>query len=383
MRRRFGRFLVILVGVTTLIQVPTVLVLSRLLRGAGVPLAPLVVVAALALSTVGFFARFRPGRGDRPKGAVARHLVDLPYFVHWCASFVFLPLSLLVSLAGLSVSFASGHGAHLPADALTVTWLACVAAALYGVYVRRRFAVVHRRELAIAGLPRAFDGYRIVQLSDLHVGSLTPVRWLDRWVAIANRQGADLTGVTGDLVSSGGAWLQDTAHSLGRLHAPDGVVVSLGNHDYFATTNVLVEALMREQITVLRNEGRPLTRKDEAVWLAAVDDTWQGRDDIDAALADRPAGAATLLLAHDPKLWPQAVARGVELTLSGHTHGGQLGLPWASPAYNLARLFEPFSLGEFRDGACTLFVHAGLGTTGPPARWGIAPEVAVLTLRAA
>lgn len=381
-RRRIGRFLFILLGVTTLIQVPTLLVLAELLARVRVPVPLLVALAALALATVVFFTRFRPGQGDRPRGVVARQLVDLPYFVHWCASFVFAPVCIPVGLAGVAWSLARGQGAHLPPNLLPGLWAGCLLLALYAVHVRRRIAVVRRRELFIAGLPAAFDGYKVVQLSDLHVGSLTPATWLDRWVAQANAAGADLAVVTGDLVSSGDAWLEATAQSLGRLRAPDGVVVSLGNHDYFASTDTLVAALERAGLEVLRNAGRALPRGDARLWLTAVDDTWQGRDDLEAALAARPAGCATLLLAHDPKLWPKAVARGVELTLSGHTHGAQLGLPWANHVWNLARLNEPFSLGEYRDGASTLYVHAGLGTTGPPARWGVAPEIAVLTLRA-
>jgi predicted MPP superfamily phosphohydrolase len=382
-RRRIGRFLVILVGITTLIQIPTLLVIAELLARVHVPQPLFVTFGGLVAATGAFFARFRPGRGDRPGGKIARHLVDLPYFVHWCASFVFAPLCVPVGLGGVAWSAASGHGARLPEDLLPLLWLACVALALYGVHVRRRRAVVRRREIRVAGLPAAFEGYRIVQLSDLHVGSLTPVAWLDRWVEQANAADADLAVVTGDLISSGDAWLDATARALGRLRAKGGVVVSLGNHDYFGSTDVLVAALVREGLEVLRNRGRVLARGDGRLWLAGVDDTWQGRDDLPASLAERPPGTPTILLAHDPKLWRQAIVHGVELTLSGHTHGAQLGLPWANHLWNLAKLNEPWSLGEYRSGRAVLYVHAGLGTTGPPARWGVAPEIAVLTLRSA
>lgn len=380
-RRRIGRFLVILLGVTTAIQVPTLLVIAELLARLRVPHPLVLTLGGLVLATVVFFARFRPGRGDRPRGLVARHLVDLPYFVHWCASFVFAPLCIPVGLAGVAFRAASGGGARLPPDLLPGLWITCVTLALYAVHVRRRWAVVRRRDLRVAGLPAAFEGYRIVQLSDLHVGSLTPVSWLDRWVDQANAAGADLAVVTGDLISSGDAWLEATARSLARLRARDGVVVSLGNHDYFASTEALVAALQREGLEVLRNTGRLLPRGDAQLWLAGVDDTWQGRDDLPASLAGRPPATPTILLAHDPKLWRQALAHDVELTLSGHTHGAQLGLPWANQVWNLAKLNEPWSLGEYRKGRSTLYVHAGLGTTGPPARWGVAPEIAVLTLR--
>jgi uncharacterized protein len=101
------------------------------------------------------------------------------------------------------------------------------------------------------------------------------------------------------------------------------------------------------------------------------------------ALARRPPAAPVVLLAHDPALFPDAVAHGVDVMLSGHTHGGQLGLPGAARRFNLARLVTAFTSGLYRQGATTLYVNRGLGTTGPPIRLGVPPEIAVLTLRPA
>jgi predicted MPP superfamily phosphohydrolase len=117
--------------------------------------------------------------------------------------------------------------------------------------------------------------------------------------------------------------------------------------------------------------------------VAGVDDTWTRRQDFDLALADRPAGMPTLLLAHDPALFPEAAARGVSLTLSGHTHGGQLGLPFFARKINLARLMTRFTTGFYRLGDASLYVNRGLGTTGPPVRVGVRPEIGLLTLRRA
>ena len=104
---------------------------------------------------------------------------------------------------------------------------------------------------------------------------------------------------------------------------------------------------------------------------------------LDRTLAERPDGAPTVLLAHDPALFPSAAARGVDLTLSGHTHGGQLGVPFFARRLNLARVMTRFPSGFYREGASTLFVNHGLGTTGVPIRLLVAPEIAVLTLRRA
>ena len=102
---------------------------------------------------------------------------------------------------------------------------------------------------------------------------------------------------------------------------------------------------------MLRNQGVAIERGGERLYLAGVDDTWTGRDDLDETLAARPAGVATVLLAHDPALFPDAAARGVELTLSGHTHGGQLGVPFFARRWNLARVMTRFASGFYREGA--------------------------------
>jgi predicted MPP superfamily phosphohydrolase len=172
------------------------------------------------------------------------------------------------------------------------------------------------------------------------------------------------------------------ARALGGLRARDGAYVAMGNHDYYTDGEHLVRTLEREGLTVLRNRGLALERAGSRLYLAGVDDTWSHRDDLDRALAQRPAGVPTVLLAHDPDLFPQAQGRGVELTLSGHTHGGQLAFPGIR-SLSLARLFTRWTSGIYRRGRSWLYVNHGAGTTGPPARLGAPPEIAVITLRRA
>jgi predicted MPP superfamily phosphohydrolase len=124
-----------------------------------------------------------------------------------------------------------------------------------------------------------------------------------------------------------------------------------------------------------------LRRGSDAIWLAGVDDTWTRRHDMERALAERPAGMPAVLLAHDPALFPDAVERSVDLVLSGHTHGGQVAVPLLARRLNLARLMTRFTNDVYRSGSTTLYVNRGLGTTGPPVRLAVAPEIAVLTLR--
>jgi hypothetical protein len=167
------------------------------------------------------------------------------------------------------------------------------------------------------------------------------------------------------------------ARALGGFVARDGVFACMGNHDYFTSAD-LAAALEGSGITVLRNRGVTI---DGKLHVAGVDDTWTHRDDLPQALASRPAELFTLLLAHDPNLFPQAVEAGVDLTLSGHTHGGQLAVPWLAHRLSLARVITPFAAGLYRIGRSLLYVNVGAGTTGPPVRLGARAELTLLVLK--
>jgi uncharacterized protein len=251
------------------------------------------------------------------------------------------------------------------------------------VFVRRRWVQKRELDVVVPGLPHEFDGYRVAQLSDLHIGGFTPPKWGDKWARIANAASPDLVAVTGDLVSSGVDFHAEIARVVGSLRAEDGVYVSMGNHDYFGDGEPLVTLLRERGAVVLRNEGTTVTRGDASIFVAGVDDTWTRRANLRRALEARAPGAFTLLLSHDPALFPKAAEQGIHLVLSGHTHGGQIALPFFPKLLGLGRLAHRFHLGLYRLGDSTLYVHAGLGTTGPPIRVGVAPEIAILTLRTA
>jgi predicted MPP superfamily phosphohydrolase len=156
----------------------------------------------------------------------------------------------------------------------------------------------------------------------------------------------------------------------------------MGNHDYFGDGEPLISLLAGAGVRVLRNEGFVLERGGAKLYVAGIDDTWTRRDDLGRALADRPAGMTTVLLAHDPERFRLAAKQGVALTLSGHTHGGQIGVPFFYRWASLSSFTHHFNIGVYRKGKSFLYVHPGLGTTGPPMRLGIAPAVVIITLRA-
>ncbi|MBK7584315.1 MAG: metallophosphoesterase [Myxococcales bacterium] len=314
-------------------------------------------------------------------------LVDVPMFVHFGAGFMALPLfafgALLVggsSLTGCAPAALAGDGALQLREAAFAAFAAGLGLTGWGAWVRRRRVVTHEVEVELAGLHPELDGYRVVQLSDLHIGSYDDKARGLEWTRMANELRPDLLVVTGDLVTSGTDYYEDVADVLGSLRARDGVFVVMGNHDQW-NNDALTRAIVERGPRVLKNEHVNITRGGGAFTLAGVDDAFSGNDDIERTLADRPANVPTILLAHYPSFFREAAERGVELTLSGHTHGGQFGVPFLADRWNLARAVGQPSRGLERRGESALYVNAGLGTTGPPVRIGVAPEIAVLVLR--
>lgn len=319
---------------------------------------------------------------DRRRPAWVTRWVDEPLSWHWAASLLasvsFVPIALVgCALRALGV---------VPAEAFSVPGAALVAygiglaTAAWGTWGRRRLVVVRHFELPLAGLGRELDGYRVAQLSDLHIGSYDTVRTGTRWVAQTNALEPDLVVVTGDLVTSGTEFYADVAEVLSGLRAPDGVLCILGNHDQWNAARF--EAALRERgLTVLSNESRVIRRGAATLVVIGLGDPYTGKADLPAALRGRLPGAPTILLSHYPDYFEAAAREKVDLVLSGHTHGGQIGLPFLADRINLATLTRQRPRGLFHSGSSRLYVNAGLGTTGPPVRLGVAPEIALFALR--
>jgi predicted MPP superfamily phosphohydrolase len=235
--------------------------------------------------------------------------------------------------------------------------------------------------IALPGWPAALDGLRVALVADLHagMGSTTPARV----AAIADRVAAldaDVSVLLGDYLDStplgdGRARVRDVARELARI--PRSVAV-LGNHDWRAAGPAMRWALLDAGITVLENDAVPLR---EGLWVAGVADARHRVPDIPAALREVPDGAAVLLAAHDPDLFPQ-VPRRVALTVSGHLHGGQVNIPVLRRPFVPSRYGDRYLAGHVVETGRHLYVSAGLGTSGLPLRLFRRPEVPVLRLTA-
>lgn len=375
-RPRMSHFLRILLMITAVFQIASALAWAELARRAKVPWPPLFGVVAWSLGMASFLWVVRRALMDRRRSPWSIRLIDVPVYVHWCASVISLFALVIASLVLVTIS-----RADLVIEAALDGYLGGLAVAAYGVVIRRWWFVVRHIDVEIEDLPPAFDGFRIAHLSDMHIGMHSPRHWGERWVRAANAADVDLAVVTGDMVTSGSEYHQDIADIIAGLRARYGTFVSMGNHDYFGEGEPLISLIRESGVTVLRNEGRVIEKEGEAIYLAAIDDTWTRRDDLARALSGRSRKMPTILLAHDPERFRAAARAGCDLVLSGHTHGGQVGLPFFTRWVNFSRLAHHYHLGIYKKGKSTLYVHPGLGVTGPPVRIGVAPAVVILTLR--
>jgi predicted MPP superfamily phosphohydrolase len=314
-----------------------------------IALAPSLPVATLALR--------------RLPRATAKPYVWLAYT--WFGFAVYLLVA--AALTHLACALTGGD----PRTAAAIGVAGAAATVIYGLAHVATGPIVRRVTVPLGKLPAHAHGYTIAQLTDVHIGPLLGEQFAARVVAKVNALAPDLIVITGDLVDGRLDELRRHIEPLRGLAARDGVYAVTGNHEYYWNPNAWLEHLRSFGIRILRNERATIAGAFE---LAGVDDSSAG-EDVPRALAGRDPALPVVLLAHHPRTIARAAAAGVDLQLSGHTHGGQLlPLGW------LSRLFEPRVAGLARFGATWLYVSEGTGFWGPPMRVGTSSEIALVTL---
>jgi len=254
---------------------------------------------------------------------------------------------------------------------------------LYAREVEPRRLEVVRLELTLPRLAAAFDGYRIVQIGDLHLDDWSKPERLDRTAEMVNEERPDLVVVTGDFASYSARRL-DTGRLVGalrRLSAPDGVLAILGNHDYLTDVKLIRQCIREAGLTELINEVVTLERGGSELHVAGIDDVMEGRSRLDLVLGELPESGAAVLLAHEPDFADVAAATGrFDLQLSGHSHGGQVRVPLLGRAV-LPPFSQRYTRGLHRVGGMLVYTNRGLGTVHARLRFGCRPEITALTLR--
>ena len=240
---------------------------------------------------------------------------------------------------------------------------------------------LRRIDVPLEAWPEALDGLTVAVVSDLHTGA--PHVNVERVVAKVNAARPDLIALVGDYADPSVPFgkpvaPEDVAGALGRLHAPLGTFAVLGNHDWYHYGEQVPRALRHAGIEVLENDAVALEHRGAVLWIAGLADMRERNADPTVALAMVPENQALIALSHDPDMFPQLSAR-ADVTLAGHTHGGQIGLPLLRRA--AAPTKHGYTGGEVRERGGYMYVSRGIGTTGLPIRLAAPPEIALLTLR--
>lgn len=316
--------------------------------------------------------------------ATFRLLVVRPF---WYTQLL-LPLVAGGGLIGMLVGLPFGHALLVGRILAAVVGLV-VGVILVAGYAGSRRLVVRHVDVGVPNLPESFEGLRIAQLSDLHIGPHTSRRFIDRVVEATRALSPDLLAVTGDLIDDRAEDVAVYARTIGELDAPLGVYMIPGNHDVYAGWDDVERALRAADVgTLLVNESLVIRRGAEAITLVGTGDPAGGHrgvarvaPDIERAMANVDPATTVVAFAHNPALWPSLAERGVALTLSGHTHWGQFALP--TFGWSLASPFLEHAMGAHQEQDSVLYISPGTGYWGIPFRLGANPEVTLVTLRRA
>ncbi len=297
-----------------------------------------------------------------------------------------LPLVSVGAVLGVLGGLLVRH-AVIGGEVIALAVLILCGAMLVAGYVGSHRLVVRDVDAFLPGLPLEFDGLRIAQLSDLHVGPHSSRRFLQRVVDATHKAAPDLIAFTGDLIDDRAEDVAIFEETLGSLSAPLGKFLIPGNHDVYAGWDEVEAALVRlGNGTLLVNDAHLVRRGSATLALVGTGDPAGGArgssraaPDVARALSRVPTGATVIALAHNPALFPLLATRGVALTLSGHTHWGQFAIP--SRSWNLAALFLERSMAGHQLQEALLYISPGTGYWGIPFRLGAFPEVTIVTLR--
>jgi predicted MPP superfamily phosphohydrolase len=307
--------------------------------------------------------------------------------VFWYSQLLMLPLALISGAAGL-VALPFGAGEIVGQTVVLVVGGALIIAGIVGYFGSRRLTF---KEITLTpkGMPPELSGLRIVQLTDLHVGPHTSRRQLAKIATMVREARPHILAYTGDQVDDYPHDVDDLGEAFGDLTASLGVYAIAGNHDVYAGWGEVKRGLEALGIRVLVNEAVRLQRCGADFWLAGTGDpagnqfvrgTESGAPDIARTMAAIPAGAFSIVLAHNPALFKYLADRGANVVLSGHTHHGQFSIP--SKNWSLASMFLEYAMGTYERNGSLLYVSPGTNYWGIPFRIGAWPEVTLIRLSA-
>lgn len=239
---------------------------------------------------------------------------------------------------------------------------------------------IKQQRVAIPDLPSEWRGLRIAQLTDLHHGPYTGLDYISNAIRLANEQKPDLILLTGDYSHRHAKYVLPCIRELGELRAPLGVYTIPGNHEYYKGINTYYEALKLTDIRDLTNQSVTLRRNGSELALAGIDDYMCGQPNLVQAMASVKPGIPALLLCHNADAILEQTDPRVQLILSGHTHGGQINIPFYGPPVLPGGYRAPYIAGLYQTATSQIYVSRGIGSIVPPLRFNAPPELTILEL---
>lgn len=265
---------------------------------------------------------------------------------------------------------------------LVVIFVAIFCVIAYARKVEPAWLDVVQVPVTLPHLAQEFEGYRIVQVTDIHADQWMTRDRLADVVTTINQQHPDAVMLTGDFVTKAAEKYAPTLQALADLQPKDGSFAVLGNHDQWTKPKLLTETLQSIGIDVLKNQFHTIYRGNSELQIAGVGDVWAKQDDLPAVLQQLPIAGAAIMLAHEPDFADETAATGrFDLQLSGHSHGGQVYLPFYKRV--TPPLGRKYPIGQYQVGSLIQYTSRGVGMARPRLRFNCRPEVTVLTLHAA
>ena len=353
--------------------------------------AVLAVYLALFFLNFGVFGR----RASPTRMTWYDALISAPFewwvvcsLVAFLAAMLLWPVRRVARSAGALAS--AGRRQFLERSASAVVAAPFVAGA-YGLLYGRLNLQTTQQRIRLARLPKAFTGFRIAQLSDIHIGPFMPEDEIRKYVRITNDLKPDLIALTGDFVTWDPSTQRAVVNALTGLHAPFGIFGCLGNHEAWSHTEDSITRMFQQVgIRILRRERVPVTAQGESFNLIGVDFETRRhmvagsekfvRTYLEGVESLMVPGTVNILMSHNPDTFDRAAELGIDLSLAGHTHGGQVALEFVSPEIAPSRLVTPYVAGWFQKPGGQLYVNRGIGTIGVPMRIGAPPEITVYEL---
>jgi len=248
-----------------------------------------------------------------------------------------------------------------------------------GIFISNEKITIFEKNFHFKKLPESFDGFRIIHLSDFHSDIFTEKDIFRKVINISNSLTPDIVLLTGDYISNSLEFLPSIVFELKNLKSRYGVYATLGNHDYWTAPDSIASAIESVGIKVLSNSSVKIEKNNDYIYVAGIEDL-SANPDISKAMENTERDKFTILLSHNPNIFPTAVEYDIPLTLSGHTHGGQVLFKISGKNISISNIVTDYVIGEYRKQNSIIYVNRGIGFTGPPVRINAPPEITLIKL---